>query len=598
MKVIKNLFYILKLCSKYNLKFLIVTILYGVYGISTVASVLVMKFTIDFVVEGRGATYIILFLLTFFGVWFLVTQIATFYNDKFLPEQSQKLKNSIKIELLKKVKNIDYSQFENTEFYDKYIRAIQEADGRAINVINSIKDFIRNLSSLAAILAVIVILDPVIIIISVVSLGLTMLVSLANNKLYYKQDTERLPLNRENDYINRVFYLQQYVKDNKLYSIKDIFLNRQNIVSGKILDNIKKFQFRRILLSMAQDIAGSFTLLSVLSYLAYRATTGMISIGDFAALINASQAFSGTLSNFFNIIPAMQKHSLYINDLKNFFEYKATIENDENHLELTSPMSIKLSNVNFSYNKAEFSLKNITAEIKNKQKIAIVGENGSGKTTLIKLLLRLYDVDSGEISYADHNIKDYNIQKLRNRCGVVFQDIQVFDTTIAEYILMREYKETDADIIWKALADINMYDYVKSLPKGIQTRISNEFDSEGIQLSGGQLQKLAIARVYAHDYDLIIMDEPSSALDPRSEYELNKKMLEIAEDKTVILISHRLSITKHVDCIFMIEKGEIIEKGNHDELMRKNGKYAELFNMQAESYYPVKSKDINIKAAV
>ena len=220
----------------------------------------------------------------------------------------------------------------------------------------------------------------------------------------------------------------------------------------------------------------------------------------------------------------------------------------------------------------------------NGKKIAIVGYNGAGKTTLTKLLMRLYDPTEGEILYNGRSLREYDIPSLRSRIGTVFQDYKIFASTIAENVLGSECAEADRDTVTDALTKATFREKLDSLEKGMDTELTKEFYDEGVNLSGGESQKVAIARIFAKPYDLIIMDEPSSALDPIAEYELNHTILEYAQDKTVVFISHRLSTTRMADRILMFTDGKLIESGSHDELMAQNGKYAEMFKLQAEKY--------------
>ena len=221
--------------------------------------------------------------------------------------------------------------------------------------------------------------------------------------------------------------------------------------------------------------------------------------------------------------------------------------------------------------------------IKSGQKIALVGYNGAGKSTLIKLLLRLYDVSSGEILFNGENVKNFTLNSYRNNFATVFQDFQIYAATIAENVLSGEYIEKNKKTVLTALSKSGFDHKLLSLPDDIFTPLTKEFDNDGTNLSGGEAQKIAIARVFAKPCDIIILDEPSSALDPISEYELNRTIMENS-DKTVIIISHRLSTTRNADMIYMLENGEIIEQGNHEQLIRIDGKYAEMFNKQAEKY--------------
>ena len=221
--------------------------------------------------------------------------------------------------------------------------------------------------------------------------------------------------------------------------------------------------------------------------------------------------------------------------------------------------------------------------IKKGEKIALVGYNGAGKTTLIKLILRLYDPTQGSIYFGDENLKEYPINKYREKYGVLFQDFEIVAASIAQNISMSdgEFDKEKADAVIKKVA---FAEKLQSLPEGYETQLTKEFSDKGVNLSGGEAQKLALARVLYSSANVIILDEPSSALDPIAEYELNKAVTELSGDKTVIIISHRLSTTRFVDKIYMLEKGRIIEQGDHNTLLAQNGKYAEMFSAQAEKY--------------
>ena len=244
------------------------------------------------------------------------------------------------------------------------------------------------------------------------------------------------------------------------------------------------------------------------------------------------------------------------------------------------PVTIKLDNVSFTYpGNDKPTLKNISLEIKPYQKIALVGYNGAGKTTLTNLLLRLYDVTSGEITVDGINVKDWKIKSYHENYAAVFQDFSLFGATLAENVGMEE--NPDKDKVKTALRESS---FEKKLPNGTDSILLREFDDEGLSLSGGEAQKIAVARAFYKDCPFAILDEPSANLDPVSEYSLNEAMSRAAQDKTVIFISHRLSTTVMADIIYMLENGEIVESGSHEELMAMNGKYAYMFNLQAEKY--------------
>jgi ATP-binding cassette subfamily B protein len=300
----------------------------------------------------------------------------------------------------------------------------------------------------------------------------------------------------------------------------------------------------------------------------------------------------------------MPENARYVEKYLKFMSYRPAIVSGE--IEPEPLETIEMKNVTFSYSpiepeekeeKAEAekegeekpevpknSLEDVSLTIRRGEKVAIVGYNGAGKTTLTKLLMRLYDPTEGEILYNGRNLKEYGIPGLRAKIGTVFQDYRIFAATVAENVLGRECAEEDRETVADALTKATFADRLAEMEEGMDTPLTKEFSDDGVNLSGGEAQKVAIARIFARPYDLIVMDEPSSALDPAAEYELNHTILAYTKDKTVVFISHRLSTTRMADRILMFADGRLIEEGSHEELMRMNGKYAEMFRLQAEKY--------------
>ncbi len=247
---------------------------------------------------------------------------------------------------------------------------------------------------------------------------------------------------------------------------------------------------------------------------------------------------------------------------------------------------LTLKNVSFTYEgQTKPVLKNISLDIPAGQKVAFVGHNGAGKSTLVKLIMRLYDVTEGEILLDGVNIKDYKLSEYRHRFGTIFQDFKIFAADIEENVLLHPAEnEKDSEIAQNAIKASGLWDKVEGLEKGMKTQLTREFDDEGTILSGGEFQKIAVARVFAKQSSIAILDEPSSALDPISEYEMFENMMTACKDKTVMFISHRLSSAVNADIIYLLEQGEIAEQGTHSELMNKGGKYAQMFEMQSKQY--------------
>ncbi len=282
----------------------------------------------------------------------------------------------------------------------------------------------------------------------------------------------------------------------------------------------------------------------------------------------------------------MNMHSRFIDNLLYVLNYEPEIMENEDGLEIpeSAPQNIRFSNVSFSYpNKTNLVLKNISLDIKPGSKVAFVGYNGAGKTTLVKLLLRLYDPTEGTIYLGENSYPQYRLKDIREHFSVVFQDYKCYAVSVAENVSMDD-SDTDKECLAEALKESGISEKIEMLENKENTMLSREFDDNGVILSGGEQQKVAIARAFYDSHEVLIFDEPSSALDPLAEYELSERIRELSNNKTVIMISHRLSTITLFDEIYMINDGMIIEKGSHNELMGRKGKYYEMFVKQASNY--------------
>ena len=319
------------------------------------------------------------------------------------------------------------------------------------------------------------------------------------------------------------------------------------------------------------------------------ALRGSITIGQAIVLINAITSVSWMINDFEKSTAECSKNAFFIENLKTFLNFEPMI--DETKGGLAPPKTVEtleFKNVSFGYKGQKgLALKNVNLTMHRGVRHALVGINGSGKSTLIKLMMRFYDPTEGEILLNGVNIKEFDIKKYRELIGAAFQDFALFSATVGENVLMRELgSDDDRECVTSALKDSDVYDKISSFEKGIDTVLTREFDNNGAELSGGERQKIAIARAFAKNSPIVILDEPSSALDPIAEYKMFKTVNRLCEGENTlsVIVSHRLSSAAMCDRLFVFEKGELREEGTHRELLENKGIYADMFLKQARNY--------------
>ncbi len=547
-------------------------------------SVIGLKYIIDVVTEGENLERIYYAVLVIAAVLIFGNLITLLYREFYWNPERERLYYKLNSTLYEKAHSLDLESYDNPDFYNNFILTIESSSDNIQGLLGLVQNYIANLISLFAISSVILSIDPVCLVIILSVILIFMPLSKKIGKLQMERRIENTKFHRRSDYFQRIFYLQDYAKEVRMNNIRPLLLQRYNDAADDVIANQKKY-FKKITSCYAVQQVGilAFGFMFLLPlYLGYCVLVRhTLSAGDFVATFNG--AFSIAMSlNFLTVWAnaVFSERGKMIEKYREFLKSDFKIKDGKKTAENAEPKTISIKNMSFTYpGNDKPTLNNINLEIKPYEKIALVGYNGAGKTTLTNLLLRLYDVTNGEILIDEENIKDVTVSSHRDRFAAVFQDFQTFACSVGENVALD--KEFNSNEVLSALRNSG---FTKELKNGVGTELLREFDDDGIMLSGGEAQKVAIARAFYKNCPYVILDEPSANLDPIAEYNLNHAMMNAAKHKTVIFISHRLSTTIIADKIYVMENGGIIESGSHEELMKQNGTYAEMFRLQAEKY--------------
>jgi len=504
-----------------------------------------------------------------------------------------KLYKALKDRMFEKASKLDLNCYDNPDYYNEFVLAVSESENSIERFLTTLKNAVQCLTGILSLGVFYLLVDWKGIIFVAVSFVLRFIVSKRLNKVNYNVRMEMNPKERKRNYVNRIFYLKDYAKELRMHPGVGTYLEEEFKEANREIEDInKKASGKRVWLRFLRVyLVGDFiTDVLYIAYLIFSAAVlHTVDYSNAVVLFNSLGRLRSNMNVLADVISQGHENSLYIDKILAFLAYEPKLEKEEGTEVPNGIGGLSLKNVSFRYREdMPDTLNNISLEVKPGEHIAIVGYNGAGKTTLIKLLMRLYDPTEGEIKYHDKSISEYLPADYRRRFGVVFQDFQLYGARLSENVIMDDYSEErldkEAPAIEAALIRSGFGERLNKLNKGLMTSVTTEFDEEGIDFSGGEGQKIAISRAFYKDADILIMDEPSSALDPIAEYELNRAMEEAAKGKTVFYISHRLSTTRNADRIVMLEKGSIIEEGTHEELLALNGKYAEMWRVQASNY--------------
>lgn len=604
-RVISNNVFLLKKIWKYTPGYLIAMVVTGVtWGLGGFISVYFTKVVFDRLGTGAPVMEVLTPVIIWAAYYAVFHLLREWHSHYYSAKLNYMLNYKINAELFEKAQTLDLACYDDPEFYNDFVWAMNESGSRATELANDINRFVNTLIGSASAVAILFTINKWL---ALTIIGFTAVRWIAQRiqfKLYHKRREALNPLTRRRDYYARVFYMEEYAKELRMTDVADTVLEDYGSNSDNIKNTFGKFGKRLFGADQSSSMLGILCDAAVMLLMVYELmVTHNIELGGFAAGINATWQLSWRIRVLTNILIKFPEHSLYTEKVRTFLDTTPKILSGD--VEASGFEELKIQNVSFNYrgspdktggkssdkddetekaDETPDALKNIDMTVRRGEKIAFVGYNGAGKTTLIKLLMRLYDPTEGTITYNGRDLREYKLDGYRKKIGALFQDYKTFAATLAENVLGDLYDESKSERVLNALHNADFDEKLAELPDGLLTNLTKEYDDKGVVLSGGEQQKVAISRVFSDDHDILIMDEPSSALDPDAEYRLNNSILDYAKDKTVIFISHRLSTTRMADRIYMFEDGRIIEQGTHDELMAKNGKYAYMFNLQAEKY--------------
>jgi len=584
---IKNIAWLCRPYWKYGKVYLLLSTVIAVLvaPIKDAIYVYFPKAVVDLLVNNKSFHDVALFASVICLLAFMLNILPSLFFCYFQKKRVQ-IDQKLKEDIYRRSTLVDYKYIDNPEYYNKYTWVLNEYSVQTGNACDFISSFLQYLVSSVVLLTIIGTVGPWVLLIEALQLILHAIIGVRENKIEICRKDEMMPIGRRLMYYHRLFYLRDYAADIRASSLKDFAFSKYE-KDGKLnLSLVSKYARKTLLLGVLHESIFVVTEFIVILYIIYNITIGNIpEVGLYITMILAFYRVDSKLQGLISIIKNANSLSQNADKLKEFDDIVSEIETikpEDGVLPSDSSFSLDLKNVNFNYDNSVFALRNFSLQIKQGEKIAVVGENGAGKSTFIKLLLRLYDVSSGEILINNVSIKDYNLRYLRKKIGVAFQDPNIYAFTFKENLSL--YNDVSDSEVIRITEKLSLGNIFEDEQITTEKEITREFEENGIILSGGDAQKIALARIMHGDFGLLLLDEPSSALDPIAEYNISKMILSTANTATTIMVSHRLSSIRDADRIILIENGSIIESGTHDELLALRGKYCEMFTKQSENY--------------
>lgn len=494
--------------------------------------------------------------------------------------------NHTSVKIMAHAATLDLDQFEDSTFYDKLERARQQTFGRTV-LLSQVLSQVQDLITMGFLAAGLMSFNPWLILLLFVAVVPAFLGESYFNDRSYALSRSQTPERRELDYLRYVGASDETAKEVKLFDLSGFLIDRFRNLSNKFYADNRRLAIRRSSWGTLFSTLGTAGYYAAYVIIISRTITGKLSIGDLTFLAGSFRQLRSLLEGVLSRFTSVSQGAIYLADLFDFFHIKPRIVLSSRPLPFPNPIQsgFTFENVGFCYASSDrWAIRHLSFTLNPGEKLALVGENGAGKTTLVKLLARLYDPTEGRILLDGIDLREYDLNELRLQIGIIFQDYLRYQMSIAQNIAVGNIQQKENRILIEASAHQSLADIlVEKLPDKYDQMLGRRFN-KGIELSGGEWQKIALARAYMRDAQLLILDEPTAALDARAEYEVFQRFADLTKGKSAVLISHRFSTVRMADRILVLENGQMIEIGSHVELLQKNGLYAELFNLQALGY--------------
>lgn len=492
----------------------------------------------------------------------------------------------VNVLILEKALTLDLRQFEDSEFYDKLTNARREASVRPLSLVNRTFGLVQNALSLFTYGILLVNFSVWAVVVLILA---AMPVFIAETKFAgegFRLFSWRAAETRQQHYLENLLAREDFVTEVKLYQLGEMLLGRYRNLFDQLYGEDRDLTLRRGVWGYLLGLVSTGAFYLAYAWIVLETMRGKISLGDMTMYLTVFRQGQSTFSNALTSIGGMYEDNLYLSNLYDFLEEKVPKSWGNATIGLNPEDGIRFENVSFTYpGSFKPALTNISLHLKPREKLAIVGENGSGKTTLIKLLTRLYTPDSGRIFLDGLDLQEWDVDVLRRRIGVIFQNFVRYQFTVGENIGVGDVEHLENKTLWETAAEKGMaQSFIDQLPQNFQTQLGRWFKG-GQELSGGQWQKIALSRAFMRSQaDILVLDEPTSAIDAQAEFEIFNHFRTVTQNQMVLLISHRFSTVRMADKIVVIEYGEVIEQGTHEELLQLGGRYAKLFMLQAAGY--------------